>query len=48
MLISMIALIGQCRPSGTMNGYASGMRMAKISGEKSLTDFRKLPRPAPA
>ena len=41
MLMSMIALIGQCRPSGTMNGYANGMMMAKISGEKSLIDLSR-------
>ena len=47
MLMSMIALIGQCRPRGTMNGYANGMRIAKINGEKSLTDFRNPPSAAP-
>ena len=47
MLSSMIALIGQCRPSGTMNGYANGIRIAKMNGEKSLIDFSRLASPAP-
>ena len=42
-----MALIGQCSPNGTMNGYASGIRIAKISGEKSLMDFNRLASPAP-
>ncbi|SPB30936.1 hypothetical protein MAJHIDBO_01255 [Propionibacterium freudenreichii subsp. shermanii] len=48
MLSSMMAFNGQCRPSGTMNGYSIGMRIAKMNGEKSLTALSPLASPAPA
>ena len=48
MFSSMIALIGQCRPSGTMNGYASGMTIAKMNGENVLMELSRLASAAPA
>ena len=47
MLSSMTALIGQCRPKGTMKGYTSGMMIAKMNGEKSLIAASALASQAP-
>ena len=42
-----MALSGQCRPSGTRNGYSSGMMMAKMNGAWVFIQARPTPRPLP-
>ena len=48
MFCSMSAFSGQCRPSGTRNGYSSGMRIAKTSGALPFSQARPAPSPLPA
>ncbi len=48
MFISIRALSGQCRPSGTRNGYSSGMMMAKTNGACPLSHARPTPSAFPA
>ena len=48
MLMSIRALSGQCRPSGTRNGYSIGMRMAKTKGAFEFIQERPTPRPLPS
>ena len=47
MFMSIRALSGQCKPSGTRNGYSIGMMMAKMNGAWVFIQARPTPRPLP-